>query len=54
MSHGRSVFIALVLTAALVPLVHAQTPVDVITNNGFENSGAALGFDAISGSRSWR
>lgn len=48
MSLQRMGFVALVITLVLVPVANAQTPVDVITNNSFEDAGAALGFDAIS------
>lgn len=44
----RSVFAALILSIAALT-AHAQ-PVDIITNNTFEDSNAALGFAAISSS----
>lgn len=48
MSAGTKVhFLVLILTLTLVPLAYAQ-PVDLITNNGYEDSGDPLGFDAIS------
>jgi hypothetical protein len=45
------VFLALILSivALSTPIAHAQTPpVDIITNNSFEDPYEALGFDAIS------
>lgn len=50
-SSGRTrstVFMALILTLALIPIAQAQTPVDIVTNNDYEDSGDPLGFDAIS------
>jgi hypothetical protein len=47
----RTVFLALILgiVALSAPIAHAQTPpVDIITNNTFEDPYAALGFEAIS------
>jgi len=47
----RTMFLALLLTIAVLPIpsAHAQTPpVDIITNNDFEDPYEALGFNAIS------
>src|ERR1044071_3842391 len=47
MSAGTKVhFLVLILTLTLVPLAYAQS-VGLITNNGYEDSGDPLGFDAI-------
>jgi hypothetical protein len=47
----RTMFLALILSIVAIPIAHAQTsPVDIIANNGFEDSNASLGFDAISSS----
>ncbi|MEA2489956.1 MAG: hypothetical protein QOH21_1748 [Acidobacteriota bacterium] len=46
----RTLFLALIFSIALTT-IHAQaSPVDIITNNGFEDPYAPLGFDAISSS----
>jgi hypothetical protein len=47
--HPRRIFLALVLSLFALPIsiAHAQ-PVDIITNNDFEDPYGALGFDAIS------
>jgi hypothetical protein len=48
-----AVLLALILCLAALPLSTAQaqtSPVDIITNNSFEDPYAALGFDAISSS----